>query len=162
MAYHFLFLENHKFIHHEIENARNAEREQVANDDIPFGEVLYQHQHPHFDEKGACARNVVSRIMAEERFFRLLADSVFPGEIIAHQKIGEHGTFKRDERRNDDLSHIVTEHMMREHPQDQRVDQSANQVAYEILRYTLQYQFLDINHACVSDQFLNSIWHLER
>ena len=114
------FSEYYMFVQDEVRDAGNAEGEDIANQHIPSaGEAFDQQQRTHLNQECAGTGEVVARVMAEKRPERVRRDAVFPDSKVCQCEIGQHGTFKGDERRKQVLAPVIAfEQVVRTKPQD--------------------------------------------
>ena len=117
------------FVQNEVHDAGEAKRKNVADKDIPSsGEALDKQQRAHLEQKRAGAREIIARIMAEERTKRVRRDAVAPDGIVRQHKIGQYGAFERDKGRKQIFAPIMAfEQIVRAEPQDQHVHRRSRQ-----------------------------------
>ena len=140
------------FIQDEISDAGDAEGEDIANQHIPSaGEAFDKQQRTHLDQECAGTGEVVARVMAKKRAERVRRNTVAPYGVVRKREIGQHGTFKGDERRKQVLAPVIAfEQVVRTKPQDQHVYRRSRQCRGSKLQIAV-HQFFDFTFAHLSD-----------
>ena len=111
------------FVQDEVHNAGNAKCQDIANQYIPSaGEAFDKQQRTHLNQECAGTGEVVARVMAEKRAERVRRNTVAPYGVVRKREIGQHGTFKGDERRKQVLAPVIAfEQIVRTEPQHAHV-----------------------------------------
>ena len=117
------------FVQDEVHNAGNAKCQDIANQHIPSsGEAFDQQQHAHLYQECAGTGEVVARVMTEKRAERVRRNTVAPYGVVRKREIGQHGTFKGDERRKQVLAPVIAfEQVVRTEPQHAHVHRRSRQ-----------------------------------
>ena len=140
------------FVQDEVRDAGDAEGEDIANQHIPSaGEAFDQQQHTHLDQECAGTGEVVAREMAEKGAERVRRNTVAPYGVVRKREIGQHGTFKGDERRKQVLAPIIAfEQIVRTEPQHAHVHRRSRQCRGGKSQIAV-HQFFDFTFAHLSD-----------
>ena len=142
-------LEYEQVADREIENAREAHRQQVAQDHVPSCESFYQKQHPEPDKEDSGTGQVVPRIQLEESFngtTRPFTGPVLPDIEIGDGVVHRDGALEGNDWRDDIFTPIAFgEDQIGKKPEYNRVDYASDHPCTHELHISCQ----DLPHLSV-------------
>ena len=114
--------EDEAVVHVEIEQAGEAESQQVTPNNIPKQKDGEQLQEKHLDNETSDATAEISGVMGAERVQTAVRDTVAPDEEVRDSVIGYRRTHERDGWREKSFTGIAVKPQVSTYPQHSRID----------------------------------------